>query len=306
MGSIDMRSNTGSRKSEWFALFACAVLSFSANTHAQDNATMLIGHWRTTSFNYGATSDEHLVFHPDGTVNRWVVTISGANDGNISRTAPTTGRWTVQGKLLNIDWGTKKSSQPFFFDKNQLVLPNTPNARRFWDRIGSSESATAPVAPVPRRNFSAPNPPTAPALRPAAPTNLRSKSAQPGSDFAKFWQEYEQTLPEDALQMAQKKAAAGSAEAQFEMGVFNELGFKSLPPDRRKAADWYRKAASQGHVLAKEGLEDLSRSGAALSEFDRIKLDMRRMSRFQRMSSDELERLDEMAKEAVKNIRPAD
>ena len=298
-----MRINTVSGQSKWFALFACAVVSFSAKAPAQDNATVLVGHWRKTSFNYGATSDEHLVFHPDGTVDTWVVTISGANDGNITRTAPTTGRWSVQGKILNINWGQKQSSRPFFFYEGQLVLPNIPNARQYWDRVRDSESARAAVAPVPRRNFDAPNPPPAPALRHAVPTEVRSKSAEPGSDFAKAWQEYQRSMPEDALQVAQKSADASSAEAQFEMGVFNEFGFKSLRPDLRKAAEWYRKAANQGHVLAKEGLEDLSRSRAALSEFDTIKLDMRRMARFQRISSNELDRLHESAKEAIKSIR---
>ena len=57
-------------------------------------------------------------------------------------TGTTTGRWRVEGKLLNIDWGDKQSSRPFFFHNGQLVLPNIPNARRFWDRVRSSESAT--------------------------------------------------------------------------------------------------------------------------------------------------------------------
>ena len=299
-----MRINTGSTQPKWFAILACGFVAFSASTDAQDNETALIGHWRKTSFNYGATSDEHLIFHPDGSVDTWVVTLSGANDGNITRSAPTTGRWSVAGKNLNIDWGQKQSSRPFFFHEGKLVLPNTPNARQFWDRIGSSQSASAAVAPVPRRNFNAPNPPTAPALQDAAPTEVRSKSAEPGSDFAKAWQEYQRSMPEDTLQAAQKSADAGSAEAQFEMGFFNELGFKSLRPDLRKAGEWYRKAANQGHVLAKEGLEDLSRSDATLSEFDTLKLDIRRMARFQRISSNELDRLHESAMEAIKSIRP--
>ena len=264
---------------------------------------MLVGHWRKTSFNYGATSDEHLVFHPDGTVDTWVVTISGANDGNITRTAPTTGRWNVEGKLLNIDGGNKQSSRPFFFHEGKLVLPNTPNARQFWDRVRDSESARAAVAPVPRRDLNTPNRPTAPALKDAPPQTGRSEIAGVGSDIANMWREYQKSAPEDAVQVAQKSADAGSAEAQFEMGVFNEFGFKSLRPDLRKAAEWYRKAANQGHVLAKEGLEDLSRSDAALSEFDRIKLDMRRLSRLQQHMSNDMARMDELAREAVKRIR---
>jgi TPR repeat protein len=87
------------------------------------------------------------------------------------------------------------------------------------------------------------------------------------------------------------------------MGVFNEFGFKSLRPDVGKAMEWYRKAANQGHVLAKEGLEDLSRTGGALSEFEALKLDMRRLSRQQQMSTKVLDRMHESALEAIKSIR---
>ena len=311
-----MRINTVLGQSKWFALLACSFVTFSAKAPAQeitlvqleagasDNATVLIGHWRKTTTIYYSVKDEHLVFRPDGTVDNWVETVSGPYEGRTSRTATTTGRWGVEGKLLNIDWGDKQSSRPFFFHKGQLVLPNIPNARQYWDRVRSSESATASVAPsVPQRDFNAPNPPTTPALRDALPKNVRSEIAGAESDVAQLWRTYEESAPEDSVQVAQKSAEDGSAEAQFEMGVFNEFGFKNLRPDLRKAVEWYRKAASQGHVLAKEGLEDLSRSGAALSEFDTIKLDMRRMSRLQRMSSKELDRMDELAKEAIKNIR---
>jgi TPR repeat protein len=118
-----------------------------------------------------------------------------------------------------------------------------------------------------------------------------------------MWREYQESTPEGSVQVIQESADSGSAEAQYEMGVFNEFGFKSLRPDLRKAAEWYRKAANQGHALAKEGLEDLSRSSAALSEFDKVKLDMRRLSRLQRMSSKTLDRMHESALEAIKSIR---
>lgn len=309
-----MRINAVSRQSRWFALLACGFVAFCAKVPAQDlshvqsagasdNATGLIGHWRKTTTIYYSVKDEHLVFHPDGTVDNWVVTVSGPYEGKTTRTGTTTGRWSVEGKLLNMDWGDKQSSQPFFFYKGQLVLPNRPNARQFWDRVSSSESATAAVAPVPRRDFNAPNPPTAPAPRDALPEDASSKSAEAGSDIAKMWQAYQESAPEDAVQVAQKSADAGSAEAQFEMGAFNEFGFKSLRPDVLKAVEWYRKAADQGHVLAKEGLEDLSRSGAALSEFDTIKLDMRRLSRLQQLWSKELDRMNELAEKAIKHIR---
>ena len=132
---------------------------------------------------------------------------------------------------------------------------------------------------------------------------MRLSVAGAESNVAQLWRTYEASAPDDAVQVAQKSADDGSAEAQFEMGVFNEFGFKSLRPDLRKAMEWYRKAANQGHVLAKQGLDDLSRSDAALSEFDTIKLDMRRLSRLQQHMSNDLDRMNELAKEAIRNIR---
>jgi hypothetical protein len=296
-----MGINAVLRQSKWFALLACGFIVFSAKAPAQeiDNATVLIGHWLKTTTIYYSVKDEHLVFRPDGTVDNWTVTVSGPYEGRTSRTATTTGRWSVEGKLLNIDWGDKQSSRPFFFHKGQLVLPNIPNARQYWDRVRSSESATASVAPsIPRRDFNAADPPTTGALRDARPKNAGAES-----NVAQLWRTYEESAPDDSVQVAQKSAEDGSAEAQFEMGVFNEFGFKSLRPDLRKAMEWYRKAANQGHVLAKQGLEDLSRSGAALSEFDTLKLDMRRLSRQQQMSSKVLDRMHESALEAIKRIR---
>jgi hypothetical protein len=296
-----MGINAVLRQSKWFALLACGFIVFSAKAPAQeiDNATVLIGHWLKTTTIYYSVKDEHLVFRPDGTVDNWTVTVSGPYEGRTSRTATTTGRWSVEGKLLNIDWGDKQSSRPFFFHKGQLVLPNIPNARQYWDRVRSSESATASVAPsIPRRDFNAADPPTTGALSDARPKNAGAES-----NVAQLWRTYEESAPDDSVQVAQKSAEDGSAEAQFEMGVFNEFGFKSLRPDLRKAMEWYRKAANRGHVLAKQGLEDLSRSGAALSEFDTLKLDMRRLSRQQQMSSKVLDRMHESALEAIKRIR---
>jgi hypothetical protein len=135
-------------QSKWLALpAACFFLAFSApppdqsvvpfqeSGDAADNAQALVGHWRTTTVIHESVKDEHLVFHPDGTVDNWVVTVSGPYEGKMSRTGTTTGHWIVEGKLLKIDWGDKQSSRPFFFHRGQLVLPNIPNNRKFWDRI---------------------------------------------------------------------------------------------------------------------------------------------------------------------------
>ena len=108
-----MRINTVLRQSKWFALFACGFVAFSAKAAAQDtdNATELIGHWRKTTTIYYSVKDEHLVFGPDGTVDNWTVTVSGPYEGRTSRTATTTGRWSVEGKLLNASGSLKVGEQ---------------------------------------------------------------------------------------------------------------------------------------------------------------------------------------------------
>jgi hypothetical protein len=145
-----MRIRIGSvlAQSKWLAFpAACFFLAFSAppgdqgvvtfqeSGEASDNARALVGHWRKTTVIYESVKDEHLVFHADGTVDNWVVTVSGPYEGRTSRTGTTTGHWIVEGKLLKIDWGDKQSSRPFFFHMGQLVLPNIPNNRKFWDRV---------------------------------------------------------------------------------------------------------------------------------------------------------------------------
>ena len=108
-------------QSKWLALpAACFFLGFSTppadrcvatfqeSGEASDNARALVGHWRKTTVIYESVKDEHLVFHADGTVDNWVVTVSGPYEGRTSRTGTTTGHWIVEGKLLKIDWGDKQ------------------------------------------------------------------------------------------------------------------------------------------------------------------------------------------------------
>ena len=46
------------------------------------------------------------------------------------------GRWAGDGATLNVSWedGTEWS-QAYTFFEGQLVFPNVPNRRRFWERI---------------------------------------------------------------------------------------------------------------------------------------------------------------------------
>ena len=93
-----------------------------------DVKQQLIGHWRKTTIVFGSPKDEHLVLHADGTANNWVVTAE-------SRSEPVTGRWSVERKTLTLSFGENENSRPFTFYQGQLVFPNVPNRRGFWEKI---------------------------------------------------------------------------------------------------------------------------------------------------------------------------
>jgi hypothetical protein len=87
------------------------------------------GHWRSTTISFGSPRDEHLVLRADGSAETWSVTAT-------DRTPVTSGRWSVQGTALSLDWqGGGPRSQPFTFHEGQLVFPNIANRRKFWERI---------------------------------------------------------------------------------------------------------------------------------------------------------------------------
>ena len=96
---------------------------------SSEAAQELVGHWRMTKVVFEEPKDEHLVLHADGTAENWVVTAN-------SRSDPITGRWNEQGKTLTILLGEENEiSLPFTFHEGQLVFPNIPNPRGFWERI---------------------------------------------------------------------------------------------------------------------------------------------------------------------------
>jgi len=89
----------------------------------------LVGHWRTTRIVFESPRDDHLVLRVDGTAERWSVTASSSGP-------KTVGRWAVSGSVLSLTWtGEAQTSQAFTMYKGQLVLPNVPNRRVFWDRL---------------------------------------------------------------------------------------------------------------------------------------------------------------------------
>jgi hypothetical protein len=92
-------------------------------------APTLVGHWRSTTISFGSPRDEHLVVREDGTAETWIVTAS-------SRTPVTRGRWSAKGTLLSVDWEDgRRWGQPFTFHEGDLVFPNVPNQRQFWEPI---------------------------------------------------------------------------------------------------------------------------------------------------------------------------
>jgi hypothetical protein len=94
-----------------------------------DRAPTLVGHWRSTEIVFDSPRDEHLVLHANGTAETWIVTAS-------SRGSVTRGRWNAKGTMLSVDWEDGRQwGQPFTFFEGQLVFPNVPNQRQFWEEI---------------------------------------------------------------------------------------------------------------------------------------------------------------------------
>jgi hypothetical protein len=93
-----------------------------------ENSNALIGHWRKTTIGYTGPLDEHLVLHVDGTAENWTATA-------YERREPVTGHWNVEGKTLTLSFGGNDRSSPFTVYQGQLVFPNIPNRRGFWEKI---------------------------------------------------------------------------------------------------------------------------------------------------------------------------
>ena len=117
-----------------FGSFSVAVADPGIITFQEESdspsttASPLVGHWRKTTIGYVGPRDEHLVLHPDGTAEDWVVTAE-------SRSEPITGHWSVEGKTLTLSFGENANSQPFTFYEGQLVFPNIQDRRGFWEKI---------------------------------------------------------------------------------------------------------------------------------------------------------------------------
>lgn len=99
-----------------------------SSSSSSDSSSGLVGHWRKTTIGYTGPIDEHLILNSNGTVENWTVTA-------YERREPVTGHWSVEGKTLTLSFGGSDRSNPFTFYQGQLVFPNIPNRRGFWERI---------------------------------------------------------------------------------------------------------------------------------------------------------------------------
>jgi len=112
-----------------FSAGAMSPGSIALAQEGQEPANALIGHWRNTKIVFEKPQDTHLVLHPDGVAETWMVTAT-------KRDPKSTGRWRSEGKTLTLGFGNgDERSYSFTFYQGQLVLPNIPNKRQFWEKI---------------------------------------------------------------------------------------------------------------------------------------------------------------------------
>ena len=105
------------------------IITFQESSDAsRDSKQQSVGHWRKTTIVFESPKDEHLVLRADGTAANWVVTAE-------SRSESVAGRWSVEGKTLTLSFGENENSNPFTFYQGQLVFPNIPKRRGFWEKI---------------------------------------------------------------------------------------------------------------------------------------------------------------------------
>jgi len=73
---------------------------------------------------------------------------------------------------------------------------------------------------------------------------------------------------EEHLIKLRKVAESGDPDAQYELGYLNDTGkyYKVLARDTRKAAEWYEKAALQGHAKAQTALGQLYINGYGVQQ----------------------------------------
>ncbi len=83
--------------------------------------------------------------------------------------------------------------------------------------------------------------------------SLMAMTAATAANFETGYQAYQRGDFALALEHWRPLADAGNAKAQFNLGVMYDEG-RGLAPDRKKAVDWWHKAAAQGDVNAMHNL----------------------------------------------------
>ncbi|MCP4253868.1 MAG: sel1 repeat family protein, partial [Candidatus Scalindua sp.] len=63
-----------------------------------------------------------------------------------------------------------------------------------------------------------------------------------------------------AASLFQILALKGEADAEYQLGVFFQLG-RGVPKDHAKAIEWYKKASKQGHMRAQYNLGVMYENG---------------------------------------------
>ncbi len=102
-----------------------------------------------------------------------------------------------------------------------------------------------------------------------------------------------------------RAAQAGGAEAQFNFAVENEC---VEPRDLQEARRWYRLAAAQGHgpaAAALAALEAPAPADARGREAQALRREVACLSEMQKASSETLDRMNEQARDAIRQIKPA-
>ena len=105
-----------------------AGVALNAYSQGSSRPSELLGHWRTTVVIADAPLDRNLILKADGSATRWTATAQ-------RRDPPESGTWSVADNALFLTFGGQAQQTPFTFHKGQLVFPNSPNRRRFWDRL---------------------------------------------------------------------------------------------------------------------------------------------------------------------------
>ena len=75
------------------------------------------------------------------------------------------------------------------------------------------------------------------------------------------------TVAADDLEPLRKKAEAGDAAAQYDLGMTYYSGYV-VPKDVAEAVHWWRMAAGQGHADAQYGLGLMYQNGSGVPEDD--------------------------------------